>query len=57
MIAIKGMEMPKSCWGCPMVTDTLTGLDCQLIGDVWDCSSNRHKECPLVEVEKKNDSD
>lgn len=57
MIAIKGMNMPKSCAECPI--SYLSGWEvvyCHCILGVFglndiDWMNERHKDCPLVEVE------
>lgn len=55
MIAIKGLEMPKSCADCPM--SYLSGWEiiyCHCVLGVYgindiDWAHERHKDCPLVE--------
>lgn len=49
MIAIKGMEMPKECYMCPLL-DGEYGV-CQIIGETkMDMTEERAKNCPLVEI-------
>lgn len=60
MIAIKGMTIPKSCADCPM--SYLSGWEiiyCHCVLGVYgisdiDWAHERHKDCPLVEVEDEN---
>ena len=55
MIAIKGMEMPKSCYECGFrrtrISDDITHY-CNLINTNLhrDWTKNRHPDCPLVEI-------
>lgn len=53
MIAIKGFEMPKSCWECGAVRGSVKALVCvisdeEITSDKWD--EIRHESCPLVEI-------
>lgn len=52
MIAIKGMELPKSCAECGFVTDDMLGdATCVLLCDEWkDNENHRAENCPLVEI-------
>lgn len=61
MIAIKGMEMPKSCADCPM--SYLSGYEtiyCHCVLGVYgindiDWTHERHENCPLVGDEVEED--
>lgn len=52
-VYIRGMEMPKSCAGCPIDSDS-----CKL----WEqlpvtlLSKVRHENCPLIEVKEDKDA-
>lgn len=51
-IYIKDMEMPKSCAGCPIDSDSCelwTQLPVTLLSDV------RHEDCPLIEIKEDKD--
>lgn len=52
MIAIKDMELPKSCAECGFVTDDMFGdATCVLLCDEWkDNENHRAENCPLVEI-------
>ena len=51
-VIVKGMEMPKYCYDCPL-QDGETGI-CNILGTtVYDIP----KECPLVEVVRCKDCD
>lgn len=52
MVAIKGMELPKSCAECGFVTDDMLGdATCVLLCDEWkDNKNHRAENCPLVEI-------
>lgn len=52
MIAIKGMELPKSCAECGFVTDDMLGdATCVLLCDEWkDNENHRAENCPLTEI-------
>lgn len=55
MIAIKGMEMPKSCSQCNLcVEDKYADMTCVLLCEEWEESdyneNHRDENCPLVEV-------
>lgn len=60
MIAIKGMDMPKSCSRCELkYKDADDGYICALIGIVFECdwwedndiyAQMRHPACPLIEI-------
>jgi len=48
-ILIKGMEMPKNCFDCPLFDDVYTdGLGVPL--DYYQASGETKKDCPLVPV-------
>ena len=56
MIAIKGMDMPKSCVDCPMSylsEHEIIYCHCILgtygLNDI-DWAYERHKDCPLIEA-------
>ena len=46
-IYIKGMEMPKSCWDCPMMYDYLY---CVVTMDKRLKEDTRADSCPLTEI-------
>lgn len=54
-VYVKGMEMPKSCSGCPLCYDL---MDCSASNisffkvkeQVFDFSTERHPNCPLIPV-------
>ena len=49
MVAIKGIDMPKECYRCPIM-DGEYGV-CQIIGEPKvDMTEERAKNCPLVEI-------
>ena len=55
MIAIKGMEIPKSCSQCKLcVEDKYADMTCVLLCDEWEESdyneNHRDERCPLVEI-------
>ena len=58
MIAIKGMEMPKTCMECPLTYprwDFNIGCKCckAIIGhheEYGEYKTTRHPDCPLVEI-------
>ncbi len=57
-ILIKGMEMPKNCFDCPLFDDVYTdadGDDDYICGlgvplDYYQASGKTKKDCPLVHV-------
>ena len=51
-ILIKGMEMPTSCWNCP-VDKPLCTLWQGMTTDEMD--NGRHKDCPLVHIPPHGD--
>ena len=58
MVAIKDMEMPKSCSNCDFcVEDKYADMTCVLLGSEWeetDYNDNHIDEnCPLVEIEER----
>ena len=53
MVAIKDFEMPEKCmWDCPLCNGD--GGACQL-SDVITSDFERPTDCPLVEIEVKDD--
>lgn len=52
MVAIKGMELPKSCAECGFVVDDMCGgATCVLLCDEWkDNENHRAENCPLTEI-------
>ena len=56
-VLIKGMEMPKNCFDCPIGSD---GAVCVLLGigdgylyhkhDAFDAATERLPNCPLIEL-------
>ena len=55
MVAIKDMEMPRSCKECKdKRIDHITFELCLRTGrNVVDCRDYRHCDCPLVEIEER----
>ena len=55
MVAIKDMEMPRSCKECKdKRIDHITFELCLRTGrNVVDCKDYRHCDCPLVEIEER----
>ena len=53
MVAIKGLEMPKSCHECDAfgISD-LTNLDCPCDHDDVYSFNDRPDGCPLIELEE-----
>lgn len=56
MIVIKDMEMPKSCFDCK-IRGRLGGTNVSYFCNLVHCDAKffteRHKDCPLIEVEVK----
>ena len=55
MIAIKGMEMPRSCSQCNLcVEDKYADMTCVLLCEEWEETdyneNHRDGKCPLVEI-------
>ena len=52
MIAIKDMEMPKNCIGCPMFhkLDGDNNYQCVIMRSFIDSPKSRADGCPLVEI-------
>lgn len=52
MIAIKDMEMPKNCIGCPMFhkLDGDNNYQCIIMRSFIDSPKSRADGCPLVEI-------
>ena len=51
MIAIKGMEMPKSChWDCPLCNEDGGACMLGVYDTKTDTKKERAKNCPLVEI-------
>lgn len=55
MIAIKGMEIPKSCSECKLcVEDKYADMTCVLLCEEWEETdyneNHRDERCPLVEI-------
>lgn len=54
-IYIPGMEMPTSCFECPLKKIWDDGVQCLVNKGLWmDCDS-KHKACPLVPVPDHGD--
>ena len=58
-VLIKGMEMPKSCYDCPMMFERKSEIlnttyhDCPLLNIanfVDGYTSSRHPNCPIIEL-------
>lgn len=52
-ILIKGMEMPISCWACPLshISQSMDCfLTCEALGEDAEEDDGRLKNCPLIEV-------
>ena len=51
-LLIKGVEIPKSCWFCWLFRHNNSEFfRCPITHrSVENCSKNRHKTCPLVEI-------
>ena len=56
-VLIKGMEMPKACWECPLKVHLFQQLWCTPSNKVIDREDNTEREpdCPLVEVPPHGD--
>lgn len=50
MIAIKGMEMPKNCWDCPILLKE--NGQCE-VSNKYIYENDIPKDCPLVEMEER----
>ena len=56
MIAIKGMDMPKSCFECKLKTymddfySRTTFVVCALLGTSINAFKRRARNCPLIEI-------
>ena len=52
-VMIRGMEMPKACWECPLKVHLFQQLWCTPSNKVIDRGDNTEREpdCPLVEVQ------
>jgi len=47
-ILIKGMEMPKNCWDCPLINTNPCA--CKGYSTALEHVTDRHADCPLVPV-------
>jgi hypothetical protein len=55
-VAIKDMEMPESCYDCPMLQEGWTCSFCGLTNTALiypEGDKERIKGCPLIEVKEK----
>ena len=52
-ILIKGMEMPISCWDCPLLNTSPCA--CKGYSTALEHTTNRHPDCPLVPVPPHGD--
>ena len=52
MIALRGMEMPQNCIGCPMFhkLDGDNNYQCVIMRSFIDSPKSRADGCPLVEI-------
>ena len=49
-VYIKGMEMPKDCYDCPLIVEEERFSVCIPLARVLDDESIRQKDCPLIPV-------
>lgn len=60
MVAIKDMEMPKSCWECDFRHNERTNdygsfCECGILQDYETINlleHSKHPDCPLIEIEQ-----
>lgn len=49
-VLIKGMEMPRNCWDCPLINTSPCA--CKGYSTALEHVTDRHADCPLVPVPK-----
>lgn len=54
-ILIKGMEMPKSCFGCSLRKVWDDGVQCLVNKGLWMDADSKHHDCPLIPVPPHGD--
>ena len=54
-IYIKGMEMPKSCYDCPLQDDECFGSIKCCYAKTWGSANMRAVDCPLIPVPDHGD--
>lgn len=48
-VIVKGMDMPKNCWDCPLVNTSPCA--CKGYSTAIEHTRNRHPDCPLIDAD------